>query len=71
MKGGDGVAVRSLAQQVGQNAGQIKGMLMWQERQNGSLQRLERRVARLELLLVLAIGLGVVQVLHIFGALLP
>jgi len=64
VKGG-GVRVAAvseeLAEVVGRHTGQIEGLVRWQTKQNGSLQRIEAQLRRLELFLVIAVALGALQ----------
>lgn len=67
------MAVRSLSMTVGKLSGEVEGLRRWQDRQNGSLQKIEQSVAglevrlrRLELLIALAVGLGILNVVRGF-----
>lgn len=55
-----------LAQKVGEHTGTLEGLDQWRIKQNGSLQRIETRLVRLESLLAMAVGLGIVNLVHAF-----
>ncbi len=55
-----------LTETIGEHTGQIQGLLRWQQRQNGTLQTIEARLRRVEALLALAVGLGLLNVMHGF-----
>jgi len=54
-------STEELAGIVGRHTGEIEGLTRWQKRQNGSLQKIETRLGRLELFLAIAIALGALQ----------
>lgn len=65
MKGGEqAVTQAEIAETIGEHTGNIQELQRWQKRQNGSLQKIEARLGRLEFLLALAVGLGLVNLVH-------
>lgn len=68
----------ALAETIGEHTGQIEGLMRWQKQQNGTLQKIEGRLRRLELILAALVILdlltkagnalaAIAAVLHGFG----